>query len=147
MVEKVPSARESISWNRSVTSFKEAQMGVVSVTVESMGFTLVPEEAGIGREMQVLSCTGSDLASIRLQMGVQVFAVPLISISQSTRSGGLLLVGTFLCCGRVVARVFAIGKGAVVFSIALGRQSIVWVIPRSPNFGIILGPSDRLSHG
>jgi hypothetical protein len=39
-----------------------------------MGFTLVTEEASVGREVQVLSSTSSHLTSIWLQVGIQVFA-------------------------------------------------------------------------
>lgn len=49
-------------------------MWVVSVAVESMGFTFVTEEASVGRKVQVLSSTSSHLTSIWLQVGIQIFA-------------------------------------------------------------------------
>lgn len=75
MIVEVPPTRKSITWDRSLTSFKEAKMGIVSVAVESMGFPLVTEKAGIGREVQLLGHAGRDLASVWLQMGIQVFAM------------------------------------------------------------------------
>ena len=74
MVKKVPAPGESISGNGSFASWVEAQVWVVSVAVESMGFTLVTEEASIGGKVQVLSSTSSHLTSIWLQVGIQVFA-------------------------------------------------------------------------
>jgi hypothetical protein len=43
VVEKVPPTRKSKSRNSSVASVKETQVRVISVAVESMGFTLVTE--------------------------------------------------------------------------------------------------------
>jgi hypothetical protein len=48
VVKEVPSTRESISRHRSVASFEQAKVGVVTVTVESMGLALVAEQTGIG---------------------------------------------------------------------------------------------------
>ena len=51
VVKQIPPARESVSWDRSVTSFEEAQVGVVSVSMESVGFSFVAKETGIGGEL------------------------------------------------------------------------------------------------
>lgn len=75
VVEKVPAARESISWDRTITSFKEAQVRVISVPMKSMSLPFVAEQAGIGRKMQVLGNAGGNLAPIGLQMRIQVFAI------------------------------------------------------------------------
>lgn len=75
VVKKVPATGESKSRDGSVASFKEAEMRVVSVTVESMGFTLVAEQASIRREMQVLGRTCCNFTPIGFQVGVQVFTV------------------------------------------------------------------------
>jgi hypothetical protein len=50
VVEEVPPARKSVSWNGAIAALEKAQVRVVSVAVESVCFTLVPEEASIGRE-------------------------------------------------------------------------------------------------
>lgn len=74
MVKKVPAAGKSISRNGSLASWVETKVWVVSVAVESMGFTFMTEEASVGRKVQILSSTSSHLTSIWLQVGVQVFA-------------------------------------------------------------------------
>jgi hypothetical protein len=79
VVKKVPPTRKSKSRNGSVASVKKAQVRVISVAVESMGFTLVAEQASIRREMQVLGRTCGNLTPIWLQVGVQVFTVSVIS--------------------------------------------------------------------
>lgn len=76
VVEQIPSAGESVTRNRPVTTLKQAQVGVVSVTVESMGFALVAEKACVRRELQLSIHAGGHLAAVWLQVGVQVFAVP-----------------------------------------------------------------------
>lgn len=43
VVKEIPAAGETVSWDRTVTSFKEAEVGVISVSVESMGFALMSE--------------------------------------------------------------------------------------------------------
>lgn len=75
VVEQVPSTRESKSGHGSVASFPEAEVGVVSVAVESVGLTLVTEKTGVRGETQLGSHAIRDLAAIGLQVGVQVFAV------------------------------------------------------------------------
>lgn len=74
VVKQVPAARKSIPWDRPVTAIEQAKMRVISVAVQSMGFTLVPEKTSVRREVQFGIHTGRNLAAIRLQMGVQVFA-------------------------------------------------------------------------
>jgi hypothetical protein len=79
VVKKVPPTGESKSRNGSVASLKQAQVSVISVTVESMGFTLVTEQAGIRRKMQILSRACSNLTPVWLQVGVQVFTVRVVN--------------------------------------------------------------------
>lgn len=50
VVVQVPSTRETVSRDGSFTSFPQAEMGVVSVAVESMGFALMTEQACVRRE-------------------------------------------------------------------------------------------------
>lgn len=45
------------------------------MAMQSVGFTLVAEQTGVGREAQLGINAGGDLAAVRLQMGIQVFAV------------------------------------------------------------------------
>lgn len=82
MVEKIPPARESISGNRSITSFKEAKMGVISVAMESMSLPLMSEKASIGRKLQLGIQAGRHFAAIWFQVRIQVFAV---QVSTSTK--------------------------------------------------------------
>lgn len=73
VIVQVPSTRESISGNGSFTTLPEAQVRVVSVAVESVGFTLVPEETCIRGETQLGFHAGGNLAAVGLQVGIQVF--------------------------------------------------------------------------
>jgi hypothetical protein len=75
VVKKVPSAGESISGNGTVASFKEAEMRVVSMAMESMSFALVTEEACVGRELQLGIHAGGHLATVWLQVGIQIFTI------------------------------------------------------------------------
>ena len=76
MVKLVPASRESISLSRSVTVRVFAQERVQSVVMESMGFSLVAEEANIGRKPGVLAFSFvSKLATVGPQVGIQVLAV------------------------------------------------------------------------
>jgi hypothetical protein len=43
VVKEVPATGESISWDGTVTSFKETKVGVVSVAMETVGFALMTE--------------------------------------------------------------------------------------------------------
>ena len=57
-----------------------------------------------------------------------------------------LLVSTFLGSGSVIARLVSVGERAVILSITMSRQRIVWVIPGVAQLGGFLGGSlpDRL---
>lgn len=48
VVKKIPPTRESKSGNGAVASLEEAQVGVVTVTMQSVGLPFVAEQAGIG---------------------------------------------------------------------------------------------------
>jgi hypothetical protein len=72
MVMKIPAAGETASNNGSLTSLKEAEMGVLSMAVHSMSFTLMAEKASIGGESDIH--TLGYLAVVRSEMGIQVFA-------------------------------------------------------------------------
>lgn len=77
VVALVPAPREAVAFPRSLTVAKLAHEWVQSVVVKSMGLSLVPEKAGIGRKPGVLafsSLTGK-LAPIWFQVGVQIFTV------------------------------------------------------------------------
>lgn len=80
VVKEIPAAGEAVSWDGTVTSFKEAKVGVISVSVESMGFALMTEQACIGREVKLSVHTARDPTAVRLQMGIQVLAAPGISL-------------------------------------------------------------------
>jgi hypothetical protein len=86
MVKKIPPAGKSVSWHRSVTSFKEAEMRVISVAVESVGLTLVAEKTCIGRKLQLGIQASGFFAAIWFQVGVQVFAARIsIAVNPSRR--------------------------------------------------------------
>lgn len=75
MVEKIPPAGKSISGNRSITTLKEAKVGVISVAMESVGFPFMSEKTRIGRKLQLGIQAGGHLATIWFQVRIQVFAV------------------------------------------------------------------------
>lgn len=53
VVMKVPASGKSISDNGSFATLEEAEMGILSMTVHTMGFTLMTEKTGIGGETDV----------------------------------------------------------------------------------------------
>ena len=65
-------AWEAISGNTTFAPFICTEVGFVAMSMHSVGFTLMTEEAGRGRETGVL--TSNNLAPIWLQMGVHEFA-------------------------------------------------------------------------
>jgi len=65
-------AWEAISGYTALTCFIGTKVGFVAVSMHSVGFTLMTEEAGRGRETGVL--TSNNLALVWLQMGVDKFA-------------------------------------------------------------------------
>lgn len=75
MVVEVPTAGETVAWDRTVASFEEAEVGVVAMAVKAVGFALVTEEAGVGRELELSVHAGGDLAAVGLQVRVKVFTV------------------------------------------------------------------------
>lgn len=80
VVKEIPTAGETVSWDGTVTSFKEAKVGVISVSVKSMGFALMTKQACIGREMKLSIHTARDPTAVWLQVGIQVFAALGISL-------------------------------------------------------------------
>lgn len=149
VVEEVPSTWESISRNGAFTSFPQAEVGVISVAVESMGFALVAEEACVRGEAQLSIHASGDLAAVGLQVGVQVFAVGSGQRRVIIVGMGLnILVSALLRGGRVVAGLVSVGVGAVVLSIILGGQGIVVVLPWVTGLSTFLGSlTDWLSRG
>lgn len=131
MVEEVPSTRESISRDGSITSLKQAKVGVIAMAVESMSLAFVAEQAGIGRELQLGLHTGRNLATVWLQVGIQI-----------------LVVSAFLGSRGMVARFLSIGEWAVILSITVGRVGIVWVVAGVPQLRVLLGSLSRgFPHG
>jgi hypothetical protein len=72
MVLEVPLAGEAVSRNTALASFILAQERLVTMTMETMGLTLVAKQASGGREPGTLA--GLGLAAVRLQVGVHEFA-------------------------------------------------------------------------
>jgi hypothetical protein len=75
VVVEVPSPGESIAWNGTFAALPQAEVGVISVAMESVGFTFVAEKTSIGREAELGINAGGGFAAVGLQMGVQVLAV------------------------------------------------------------------------
>lgn len=94
MVLKIPSTWKAISRRGSVTSRKTAKMRIVSVAMHAMSFSLMTEETSIGRKLSFH--TLRDLAAVRFEMGVQVFAVYGMRQGQQDRELYHLLVSALL---------------------------------------------------
>jgi hypothetical protein len=75
VVVQVPSPWESISWDGAVATFPQAEVGVISVSMQSVGFTFVAEQTGVGREAELGINAGGDLATVGLQVRIQILAV------------------------------------------------------------------------
>lgn len=73
VVSEVPLARKTISGDSTLTSFIHAQEGLVTMTMKTVRLTLMTEEAGSRGEASTLA--GLGLATVRLQVGVNKFAV------------------------------------------------------------------------
>lgn len=130
VVVQIPSTRKSESRNGTITSLPQAQVGVVSVAMESVGLALMAEQACIGGETQVGFQAGGGLAAVGLQVGIQIF-----------------VVSAFLRGGLVVAGIISNSKWAVVLSITLGGHGVVMVLSRVTRLGTVLGLLSRcLSH-
>jgi hypothetical protein len=74
VVVQVPSTRESEARNGTVTSLPQAEVGVVPVSMESVSFALVAEQACVGGETQLGFQAGGDLAAVGFQVGIQILA-------------------------------------------------------------------------
>jgi hypothetical protein len=70
VVTEVPVARKAIPWGAALTALIRAQVWFVAMSMHSVGFTLMPKEAGCGRETGVLTF----LAPVGFQMRVHEFA-------------------------------------------------------------------------
>lgn len=79
VVVEVPAAGEAVAWDGTVASFEEAEVGVVAVAVEAVGFALVTEEAGVGGELELGVHAGGDLAAVGLEVRVKVFTIFILA--------------------------------------------------------------------
>jgi hypothetical protein len=70
---EVPASGKAVSWYGSLAGREEAEMRVFTMAMHAMSFSLVAEETGVGGEVGI--DTGADLASVWLEVGVEVFAV------------------------------------------------------------------------
>lgn len=73
MVMEVPATGESVARNRSFTGWEMAEVGVFSVAMHAMCFSLMAEEASVRRKVGVN--TLSNFAPVGLQVGVEIFAI------------------------------------------------------------------------
>ena len=80
VVVEVPAAGETVARDGTVASFEEAEVRVVAMAVEAVGFALVTEEAGVGRELELSVHAGGDLAAVGLEVRVKVFAIFILDL-------------------------------------------------------------------
>jgi hypothetical protein len=153
VIVEVPSPGESIAWHGTFTALPQTEVGVISVSMESVGLTLVAEEASVRREAELGINAGRGLAAVGLQVGVQVLAVWGRSVSWGSEKTKCqaredLLVGAFLRGGWVATRLFSGGEGTVILSIAVGGHGVVVVLPRVASLDTFLGAlANLVSHG
>lgn len=72
MILQVPSAGKAVPSNGSVAVLILAQIRLLSVSMHPVGFPLMTQQAGCRRKWH--GTTGTNLASIGLQVRIQVFA-------------------------------------------------------------------------
>lgn len=123
-------------------------MGVVSVTVQSMGLTLVAEQACVGGELQLSIHAGGNLAAVWLQVRVQIFTIRwLVSIILNLKSmiKNDLLIRALLGGWGVAAGFLSVGKWAVVFPIIVSWHGVVRMVPGVLHFNAFLSLTKGLS--
>jgi hypothetical protein len=77
-------------------------------------------------------------------VGIKVFAGRFISdLNILIYSPLHSLVSAFLCSRGVIARLLAVGEGAVILSITVGGIGIIWVVARIPQLRVLLRPLPR----
>jgi hypothetical protein len=72
---EVPASGKAISWYGSLARREEAEMRVFAMAMHAMGFSLVAEETSVGGEVCIDA--GANLASVWLEVGVEVFAAKI----------------------------------------------------------------------
>lgn len=139
MITTVPPSRESISLAGTLTARELAKERVDAVVPKSVGFPLMAKETCSRRELGVVALSPvGKAATIRPQVGIQVFAVLDVLEHVSTlRYGQTLLVDALLLCRWVAAFLVSICSRvwAVVLSICLDLGLIVCVTPGFGNVG------------
>jgi hypothetical protein len=73
MISEIPMAGETVSWNTTLAAFVGAKVWFVPMSMHAMNFTLMAEEDGNRRETGIHA--DSDLAPVRFQVGVHLFAI------------------------------------------------------------------------
>ena len=120
-------------------------MGVVPMAVQSMGLTLVAEQACVGGELQLGIHAGGNLAAVWLQVRVQIFTIRwLISNILSQEEKNDLLIRALLGGWGVAAGFLSVGKWAVVLSIIVGWHGVVRMIPGVFHFNAFLSLTNGL---
>ena len=112
MILEVPSAWKAVASNGAVTVLILAQERLLSMSVHSMSFTFVSEQARSGRKRN--SQTGAYFATVGLEMGIQVFTtMSIVSVFRlASRSHSSLIIALQLL-GLMCASVPS-GEGTVV---------------------------------
>jgi hypothetical protein len=133
VVTKIPVAGKAIAQDTSLTTIIGAEEGLVAVSMHGVGLTLMSEETGRGREVEIL--TGNDLATVWLEMRVHEFTGTGDVVSMETgviREGKWsLLIVTLELLSLVLARRLSF-PWAVVKSIgSSGYIMVQWMIPGS----------------
>jgi hypothetical protein len=66
MVKEIPSSGKSISRDSTFATFKHTKVRIITMSMESVGFTLMAKQTSIGRKLELGIQTGRDFASIWL---------------------------------------------------------------------------------
>lgn len=86
VVTEIPVAGKAISEDASFTTIIGAKEGLVAVSMHGVGLTLVSEETGRGRKVEVL--TSNDLAPVGLEMRIHEFTDANGVVSMDTEAIG-----------------------------------------------------------
>jgi hypothetical protein len=123
VVPKVPLAGEAVARDSTLATLVHAQEGLVAVSVESMGLTLMSEKASGGGEAR--SVAGLGLAAVGLQVRVDEFIIVALELLGLVVAVGSALPGaveeTVRLDGDVLVQLVVPGRLALVSLSASGE--------------------------
>jgi hypothetical protein len=125
VVAQVPLARESVSRNSTLTALINTKERLIAMAVESVGLTLMAEEASSRREAGALARLS--LAAVGLQVRVNKFAGRVSTHHLNLQVNNFLLIVALELLRSVTAAGLAF-PGAVVKSILKGSSLLVKVM-------------------